>query len=82
MQPSFDRLGSLFNKPAPTRMASALDLVRDQMHLAAGDSGTKRFDKIYRAYESSTGKGTTAAAKALLKDMMAALEELNMEVHQ
>jgi hypothetical protein len=81
MQASFDRLGIIFNCHAPTRLGSALDLIRDQMHAAAGDSGTKRFDKVYRAYENSTGKGTTAAAKCLLRDLMAALEELKQEIH-
>ena len=78
LQPSFDRLGELFNKTAPTRLSVALDMIRDQFGLAAGQPGTQRFDKIYRAYEASTSKGTTAAVKALLKDCVAALDELSV----
>ena len=81
LQPSFNRLGTLFSKPAPTRLGPALDMIRDEMHKEARDTGTKRFNKIYRAYESSTSKGSLVAVKALLKDLMNALDELKQEVH-
>ena len=78
LQPSFDRLGTLYGKPAPTRLGPAIDMLRDQFKAAAGDPGRQRFDKIYRAYEASTGKGTTAAVKALLKDCVNALDEMSV----
>ena len=53
-------------------------MLRDQFKAAAGDPGRQRFDKIYRAYEASTGKGTTAAVKALLKDCVNALDEMSV----
>ena len=77
LQPSFDRLAELFQwRTAPTQLGSALDQLRGEFGMKAGQMGTDRFDKIYRAYEASTGKGTTAAVKALMKDCVTALDEL------
>jgi hypothetical protein len=77
LQPSFDRLAELFQwRTAPTQLGSALDQLRGEFGMKAGQMGTDRFDKIYRAYEASTGKGTTASAKALMKDCVTALDEL------
>ncbi len=77
LQPSFDRLTEIFTwRTSPTQLGSALDQLRGEFGLKAGQIGTDRFDKIYRAYEASTGKGTAAAAKALMKDCLTALDEL------
>jgi hypothetical protein len=81
LQSSFDRLGTLFGASAPTRLGPALDLVRDQFRRAAGDSGTSQFDNLYRGYEVSQAKGTTAGVKALLKACVESLDVLKMEVH-
>ncbi len=81
LQPSFDRLGVLFNVPAPTRIGSALDLIRDQMHMTAGNAGTNQFDQIYRKFEADAGAKTDAGKlKALLRDLMGALDKLRLEV--
>jgi hypothetical protein len=79
LQPSFDRLATLYLwKAAPTRIGPALDMLRGQLHAASGSDGTARFDKIYRAYEASIGKGTAASIKALLKDCVSALDEMSV----
>ncbi len=81
LQPSFDRLGVLFNVPAPTRIGSALDVIRDQMNDAAGNAGTNQFDQIYRKFEADAGAKTDAGKlKALLRDLMGALDKLRLEV--
>lgn len=81
LQPSFDRLGVLFDVPAPTRIGSALDLIRDRMHMAAGNAGTSQFDQIYRKFESGAGaKSDAGKLKALLRDLMGALDKLKLEV--
>ncbi len=81
LQPSFDRLGVLFNKPAPTRIGSALDLIRDEMNDLAGNAGTSEFDRIYRAFEAGRPDKTIALTwKALLKDLMTALDAMHLGV--
>ncbi len=81
LQPSFDRLGVLFNVAAPTRIGSALDLIRDQMNDAAGNAGTNQFDQIYRKFEAEAGaKQDAGKLKALLRDLMGALDKLKLEV--
>lgn len=81
LQPSFDRLGVLFNVPAPTRIGSALDLIRDRMNDAAGNAGTNQFDQIYRKFESeAAAKPDAGKLKALLRDLMGALDKLKLEV--
>ncbi len=75
-------MGVLFAKPAPTRLGPALDMIRDQMQRAAGFVGTGEFDRLYRRYETGPGKNETPTVKALLRDLMQALERLKQEVHQ
>lgn len=81
LQPTFDRLATLLNMTAPTRLGPALDMLRDAMHRRGGNAGTAEFDQIYRNFEASH-KGTTdlKIIKALLGELWKATEMLRSMV--
>lgn len=77
LQPSFDRLGAIFNKTAPTRWSFALDMVRDALHHAAGKAGTDEFDRMYRVFQQQYKDGYDAqACKGLLAALMSSYGEV------
>ncbi len=77
LQPSFDRLGELLNKPAPTRLGPALDMLREAMHTEAGPNGTAQFDALYRNFEAKRSQDPKVI-KAFLAEVVAAWQELGI----